>query len=111
MGSTSEEVEGKIDRIENYLMKWKTDFEALKNYLESYSTIRFEESKTEHQLHDLMTERPEFANAQSSLYFNAFADLNKKHQEVWFSELNNLDEFADEYQNKACTRTKPFNCN
>lgn len=84
MGNVLEDSEGKVNRIENYLMKWKNDFEALKIYLEKYSNIRFEESKTEHQLHDLMTERPEFANAQSSLYFNAFADLNKKHQEVRF---------------------------
>lgn len=70
-----------MNRVENNLLKLKAQFEALKELITEYSTIRYEESKIDHIFWDLTRDRTELDDFTVIKILKNSSSIYEKHSE------------------------------
>lgn len=66
-------------------------FTSLKACIEKYSEIRYEEGKIEHQFHELLNERPELSESNTTSLLKSVGESNKKLYELAMNNKTELE--------------------
>lgn len=89
---TEEEgTDGKVNKLESNLNKMRSYFTSLKACIEKYSEIRYEEGKIEHQFHELLNERPELSESNTTSLLKSVGESNKKLYELAMNNKTELE--------------------